>query len=158
MYFERGEYRTALDGSGELLGLSDIIDMYGSTRPGNLARFYAADAAFRLGEYDQSFQWFKAFRGKGGVLEASALEGQAAIYEDRELYQDAAEYYERAARISDDALRSPEYLKKAARAYRKQHAYEKAEAALLQIREDYPDSDVAQDLDFHLGLVRAKLK
>ena len=158
LYYERGEYRTALDGAGEVLGLVDIIEMYGNTGAGNMARFYAANAAFTLREFDQSLEWFKAFRGKGGMLEASALDGQAAIYEMREQYEEAGEFYERAARAYEDALRSPEYLKKAARAYQKQGVYQKAEALLLRIREDYPDSEAAQDLDFHLGFVRAKLK
>lgn len=158
MYYERGDYRTALDGSGELLGLIDIIDSYGSTGPGNLARFYAADAAFRMGEYDQSLEWFGDFRGDQGMLEASALDGQGAIYEMREAYAEAGEFYERAARVSNNGLRSPEYLKKAARAYQKLGDYEAAETVLLQIREDYPDSEAAEDLDFHLGLVRARMK
>ena len=158
MYYERGEFRTALDGAGEDLGLVDIVDDYGSTEAGNLARFYAADAAFRLGEYDQSLEWFENFRGDGGMLEASALDGQAAIYEMREDYQRAGALYERAADVYDSELRSPEYLMKAARALRKQGAYEDAEAVLLQIREDYPDSEYSEDMDFHLGYIRAKLK
>ena len=157
-YYEQGEYRTALDGSGESLGFIDIIDQYGSTTAGNAARFYAADAAFRLGEYDQAMVWFEDYKGSGDMLEASALEGQAAIHEMRESYEDAGVLYERAASVHEHALRSPEYLKKAARAYAKGDEYAKAEAALLRIVEDYPDSDAAVDLDFHLGFVRARMK
>ncbi len=158
LYYEQGDYRTALDGAIDLLGLADIVDQYGSTRPGSMARFYAADAAFRLGEYDQAFEWFKGFRGKDDMLGASALAGQAAVYEMREDYGEAGAYYERAARAHENALRSPEYLMKAARAYRKQGAFDKAEAVLLAVLTDYPDAEEATNIDFYLSYVRAKLK
>ncbi len=158
LYYERGEYRTALDGSGENLGLIDIIEQYGSTSAGNMARFYAADATFRLGEYDQALEWFEEYKGSGDMLEASALDGQASIFEMREQFEEAGDLYERAAAVYENALRSPEYLKKAARVYKKAEEYAKAEEVLLLIREQYPDSELAGDVDFHLGFVRARMK
>ena len=158
LFYERGEYRTALDGSGESLGLLDIADQYGSTKAGNMARFLAADAAFRLGEYDVALEHFEAYRGSGDVLDASALDGRAAILEMRQEYAEAGSLYERAARANENALRTPEYLKKAARAYTKAEEYDQAEGVLLTIREDYPESEFAQDLDYDLAFVRAKLQ
>jgi len=158
LYYESGEYRTALDGTDADPGLIEIANQFGNTDPGNLARLYAGDAAFRLNEHDQALEMFEAYRGRGDMLAASALDGRAAVHELRGNYEEAATFYERAANVNKNVLRSPEYLKKAARAYGKAGDYEKAEETLLKIGEEYPDSEVAQELDFHLGFVRARMR
>ena len=156
-YYEDGEFRTALDGAGEDIGLIDISDQYGSTNPGKLARLYAGNAAFMLGEMDLALEMFESYGGGDDMLKASALDGRATIHEVREEYDEAASLYERAAKTYESPIRTPEYLKKAARAYAKAEEYAKAEDILVIIQEDYPDSGAAEDLDFHLGFVRAKM-
>jgi len=158
LYYESGEYRTALVGTDADPGLIENANQLGNTDPGNLARLYAGDAAFRLNEHDQALEMFEAYRGRGDMLAASALDGRAAVHELRGNYEEAATFYERAANVNKNVLRSPEYLKKAARAYGKAGDYEKAEETLLKIGEEYPDSEVAQELDFHLGFVRARMR
>ncbi|MDX1532436.1 MAG: hypothetical protein R3362_12970, partial [Rhodothermales bacterium] len=99
--YEQGEYRAALDGSGDAPGLLEIADEYGGTKAGNLARFYAADALYRLGEHEEALRWFEAFDVDDNIVGASALAGQAAIHEDREAYDRAGDLYRRAALVFD---------------------------------------------------------
>ena len=157
LHYEREDFRVALDGSGEDIGLLDIIDQYGSTPAGNMARFYAADALFRLREYDKALALFEDFDGGGDIVGASVLAGQAAIYEMKAAFDRAGDLFRRAANAEDNRLLSPEYLKSAARAYESAGQYSDAEAALLMIRERYPDSALEEELDFHLGRVRARM-
>ncbi|MCY3487914.1 MAG: hypothetical protein OXH34_05680, partial [Bacteroidetes bacterium] len=70
--YERGEYQVALDGSGETLGLLDIIDRYGSSPAGNTAKFYAGNALFELEEYEQALEQFEDFNAGDDFLGASA--------------------------------------------------------------------------------------
>ena len=157
MRYESGDYRAALDGSGEALGLLDIVDQYGGTSAGNLARFYAGDALFRLGEYDQALTYFEDFNAKEDLVGASAAAGQAAIYESRQDYEQAGALYRRAAGMENNRLRSPVYLVAAARAYGEGGRYEEAAEALETALELYPDSDLQDEVEFRLGYVKARM-
>ena len=74
--YEQGEYRQALDGVGDNPGLLAIAEDYGSSEAGNMARFYAADASFRRGEYDQALAYFEAFHKGSHIVGASAWAGE----------------------------------------------------------------------------------
>lgn len=157
MHYEGGDYRTALDGSGETLGLIDLIEQYGGTPSGNMARFYAGDALFRLADYDESLVYFAAFDAKDDIMGASAVAGQAAIYELQQDYRRAGALYRRAAGMEDNKLRTPVYLIAAARAYSEGGQFHEAEEMLEMIIEQYPDTDLQNEVEFRLGFVRARM-
>ncbi|HEX7069560.1 MAG TPA: tetratricopeptide repeat protein [Rhodothermales bacterium] len=154
--YEQGRYRDALDGVEGTAGLLEIADEYGSTDAGNLARFYAADALFRLGEYDRALEYFRKYDEDDGLIGASAIAGEAAIRENKGEYEAAGDLYRRAALHYENELRSPEYLLQAARAYERAQAYDDAEEALELITERFPESNIAQGIDFHLARLAAK--
>ncbi len=153
--YERGDYRIALDGSGETLGLLDIIDRYGSTPAGNTARFYAGNALFELEEYDQALAQFEDFNASDDFLGASATAGRAAIHEMQGDFSIAADLFKRAAEMDDNEVQSPYYLRSAARAYVEAGELDVAEEVILEAKEDYPETDLADEFDYMLGLVLA---
>lgn len=154
--YEAGSYREALDGTAEQAGLLAIADDFGGTDAGNLAHFYAADALFRLGEYDAALEHFKAFDKEENFIGASAIAGEAAIYEIQGDFNRAADRYMDAATLYENDLRSPEYLLKAGRAYEEAGELNDAYEAYETIQETYPESAVAQEVDFYLARVAAK--
>lgn len=158
MVYENGDYRAALDGTEDAMGLLAIAEDYGNTEAGNLAMFYAADALFRLGEYDQALEYFQDTSKDNHVVGASALAGEAAIYEIQESFDRAGDLYREAAALADNALLSPDYLLSAGRAYEEAGAYADAQDAYQRIREDYPESTQAFSVDFYLARVAAKRK
>lgn len=151
--WETGDYRTALDGTGTWLGLTAIIDDFGSTDSGNLARYYAADAHFRLGEYDQALELFQAFDKGADYLGASALAGEAAILETRGEHGEAGDLYRRAATIFVSDVTSPMYLMKAGRAYEEAGDPGAARRVYEQVRDDFATSQEARDIEFYLARV-----
>jgi tetratricopeptide (TPR) repeat protein len=154
--YEQGQYRDALDGVEGTAGLLEIADEYGGTDAGNLARFYAADALFRLGEYDRALEYFRSYDEDEGLIGSSAIAGEAAIRENQGEYEQAGDLYRRAALHYENELRSPEYLLQAARAYERAEAYDQAEDAYELITERFPDSNIAQGIDFHLARLAAR--
>jgi TolA-binding protein len=149
--YESGNYQVALDGSEIFLGLEAIIDDYGSTRAGNLARFYAADAYFRMGNYDAALPLFQAFDKDANLLGASALAGEAAILQSRGEARDAGDLFRRAANLFPSEVVSPGYLMQAGLAYEAAGETARARSAYEQIRDDYPDSQEARDIAFFLA-------
>lgn len=145
--YENGEYRTALDGesASDIVGLLAVADRYGSTDAGNLARFYSADALFRLGLYEESLEHFRDFDKSDDFLGAAAYAGEAAILEIEGDHGTAAERYLRAARAYENEVSSPDYLTKAARAFENAGNYAAALSAYAEVQDEYPDSQFARD-------------
>jgi tetratricopeptide (TPR) repeat protein len=154
--YERGAYEAALEGTGDRPGLLTVIDAHGGTKTANLARYYAADAYFQLGQYDEALRYFEAYDKAEDFLGAGAIEGQAAIYENRGEFARAAEQYERAATHFDNTLTSPRYLLSAGRAYEEAGDLDAARRVYETVRDDYPDSAPAREAPRHLARVQAQ--
>ena len=98
-YYDNNQYQIAIDGVPErkITGLKSIVDEYGGTNAGNLARFYLANTYFQLGRYDEALSNFEDFSAKEQYLVVSRLTGIAGCYEAKGEYEKAAENYEKAA-------------------------------------------------------------
>lgn len=151
--WESGDYRTALEGTETFLGLADIVDDFGSTASGNLARYYAAEAHFRLGEYDQALELFRDYDKDSNHLGAAALAGEAAVLELKGEHAEAASVYRRAASIFESDVTSPAYLMKAGRAFEAAGHRDDAARVYREVRDDYPESEEARDIEFFLARV-----
>ncbi len=58
-YFEKDSVDLALFGDGESYGFMDIIDDYGSTSAGNLAKYYSGICYYNKGEYEDAISLFE---------------------------------------------------------------------------------------------------
>lgn len=153
--YESGQFREALDGINNNVGLIAIADEFGNTDAGNLARFYAADALFQLGEYDQALPYFTAFDKDRNLLGASAIAGEAAVYENKGEFARAAELYRRAADFVKNELTSPQYLFSAARAYEQANQYDEALEVYETVEEQFPKAVNQADLDLLVARAQA---
>ena len=154
--YESGDHRTALDGTGDILGLIEIVERYGGTPAGNTARFYAGNAHFSLEEYDLALEQFDRFNAKDDFLGASVTAGRAAIHELQGDYRRAADLFVRAAEMDDGSARSPYYLRSAARAYLESGDFDEAEEVVHEVRENYPETDLIDEFDYILGMILAR--
>jgi tetratricopeptide (TPR) repeat protein len=154
--YEQGNYQQALDGSGDNAGLLTIADEYSGTDAGNLATFYAANALYRLEEYDRALTYFQRFEKGENFIGASAFAAQAAIQENKGNYEQAAKLYEQAASQYENKLTAPRFLLNAGQAYEEAGRYEAAMTAYQQIQEEYPDSDQASNAERYRA--RAKVR
>ena len=53
-WFNQGDFEKALNGDEQFMGFNDIIDEYGCTKSGNLAKYYAGVCQLNLGKYNVS--------------------------------------------------------------------------------------------------------
>ncbi|TLY32518.1 MAG: tetratricopeptide repeat protein [Ignavibacteria bacterium] len=146
-------YQQAIDGQPErgVMGLKTIVDNYGSTESGQLARFYLANAYFNLGRYEEALKNYENFSGGNKLLEASALAGMGACLEAKGEFDKAASSYEKAAGTVSNTINTPEYLNSAARCYGRAGAKEKAIALLKRLKQDYPTSTYAREVDRYIS-------
>ena len=156
--YEQGNYDQALNGAGERAGLLTISDEYAGTTAGNLATFYAANALYEQGKYDEALQHYQRFEKSNDFIGASAYAAEASIYESRGEYEEAGSKYEQAAAQYENKLTAPRYLLEAGQAYEDAGNYSAAEQAYEKIKEQYPEADEAETVERYLARVRVRLE
>ncbi|MAQ93773.1 hypothetical protein B1759_01015 [Rubrivirga sp. SAORIC476] len=152
--YEAGNLQTALDGTGDMPGLLEIADQYGSTATGEQATFFAADALYQLGDMDRALELFEDYDGDG-LLAASAIGGQAAIAEEQGDDAKAARLYEQAASEFVSPASTPGYLLDAARAHLAAGDTEAAESALMRVIDEWEAAPEVRTALVELGEVQA---
>jgi tetratricopeptide (TPR) repeat protein len=154
--YEQGNYEQALNGTAQAAGLLTIADDYGGTDAGNLAAFYAASALYEQEEYDRALTYYQQFDKGNDFIGASAYAAEASIYESRGELENAADHYEQAASQYDNKLTAPRYLLEAGQVYEDAGNYEAAEQVYQRIKDEYPETEQASDVERYLARVRAR--
>lgn len=154
--FLQGNFEKALNGDSLSLGFLDIIDSYGRTKAGNLARYYAAICQMNLGQYDEALSLLKKYKGRDLMTKAEAemLRGDAEA--ELENYEAALRHYEKAADINPNMATTPAARFKAALVMMKLDENSRAVEVLESIRRDYPESAEASEVDKYIGYAQAK--
>lgn len=144
-YFENQDYEKALNGDGNNLGFLDIISEYGSTKSGNLARYYAGISYLKQGNYNEAIEQLKKFKGNDKVLAPLALGSIGDCYMQLDDAATAVDYYMKAANKEANEFSSPIYLMRAGAAYQILGDNAKALDVYKQLKEKYPNSLEARE-------------
>ncbi|MDR1555521.1 MAG: tetratricopeptide repeat protein [Tannerellaceae bacterium] len=151
LYFGRDSFALALHGNGaDYPGFESIISDYGITRSGNLAKAYAGICYYRLGETEKAIKQLKAFSANDKMLSPAitGLIGDCYLNSGKE--KESIPYFEKAARLADNEVISPIYLKKAGYAYENLQQYNDAIKVYTSIKEKYFNSEEASDIDKYI--------
>jgi tetratricopeptide (TPR) repeat protein len=139
-YFEQDSLNLALNGDGNALGFIDIIDDYGVTDAANLAHFYAGSAFLKQGNFDAARKYLQDFSSSDLLVQARAYSLIGDTYMEEQKFQEAADFYLKAANYKPNKYFSPAYLMKAALAYEKLNDNNKAKEAYEKIITDFADA------------------
>jgi len=152
-FYDNGQYQVAIDGVPErnIKGLRSIVDNFGRTGGGNLARYYLANAYFQLGKYDEALKEFENYSSGEELLESSRLAGIAGCYEATGMYREAAENFEKAAAVDPKDLNAADHLGGAARNYARAGDKAKAIDLYKKVKKNYPASGVAREADLYIA-------
>ncbi|MDP1676174.1 MAG: tetratricopeptide repeat protein [Bacteroidota bacterium] len=155
-YYDNGQYQLAINGLPEknVRGLQAIVSDYGSTKYGNIAKFYLANSYFNIGEYDKAMDSFDGASLDAPILEASRIAGVAACYEVRSNFADAAKYFEKAGKLNANDPNAAEYLSNAARNFAKAGNKEQAIELYKLIKKEHSSSAAARDAERFLEELR----
>lgn len=151
-YYRLDSFNLALNGDGINLGFLKAISKYSGTKAGNLSRFYAGTCYMQLGDYNNAIKYLKDFSTDQVEvkLRATGLLGDA--YSELGKKQEAIDYYKKAGNLFDkDDVNSPEYLFRAAMLNQELGKNKEAIDLLHQIKDKYPGSQRAAEVDKYLG-------
>ena len=152
-YFDSGQYAIAMDGVPEknIPGLKSIVENYGGTPSGEIARFYLASCYYHLGTYDEALEHFERLDVKGQLLEVARYSGIACSYEAKGQYAEAAENYERAATAFANDVSAAENLNHAARNYSLVGEKEKALELYKKLKKNYPTTSFGREAERYIS-------
>ena len=134
---ENPDFETALLGDDNAAGFLDVIEKYGSTPSGNLAKHYAGICYLRTGDLENAAKYlakFSQLKGIPGELinaQNYGLQGDIAV--EQQDYARAVKFYEKAVKAADNNLTAPMYLRKAGLAEQAQGNEQKAAAFYEEI-------------------------
>ena len=157
--FAQDSFKLALNGDGNFAGFLQVIEKYGSTGTGNVARHYAGICYLRLGQYQEALDYLTQYKGSTDDVPSAFLAAQnyglrGDVYVQMGDYAEAAKSYEKAVATSSDPLTAPYYLKKAGEVYEKLGDNAKALAAYEAVEVDYPTSMEARDIQKYIGRIQ----
>ena len=155
-WFNEGNFEQALNGNDQYLGFADIIDEYGCTKSGNLAKYYAGICQLNLGKYDEAIDLLKSYKGKDAFTGAEALMLIGDAYAELENASDAVKYYEKAAAKADNFVVSPVALWKAGMMHIALGNNDAAVKAFQQIKDKYPESPEYAEADKYIAYAQNK--
>lgn len=150
-WFMAGDFEKALNGDEQFLGLNDVIDQYGCTKSGNLAKYYAGICQLNLGKYEEAADLLKSYKGHDVFTGAEALMLIGDCYAELENPKEAAGYYEKAASKADNFIISPCALWKAGMMQLKLNNKEAAVKCFQKIKDNYPESPGYGEADKYIA-------
>ena len=151
--FRNADYQLALNGDGNALGFVQIIDEYGK-KAGKSVYFYAGVCELQLGEWEQAIKYLQAYKGNDAILSARATACIGDAYVGLEDYKKALGYFEKAAET--DNMYAAGYLLKAGAVAEALGENAKALSFYKKIKDQYPQSMEAYDVDKYIGRIEAK--
>lgn len=155
-WFAQGDYEKALNGDDTFRGFLGVIDNYGGTKAGNLAKYYAGVANLHLGNYDEAAKWLGKYSGKDTFTRPLAEMMQGDVAMEQGQTEKAATHYMKAAKMDDNYITAPTALFKAGMSYIMLGQNQKAADCFNQVKKDYPEATEAQEIDKYIALAEAK--
>jgi tetratricopeptide (TPR) repeat protein len=152
-FYDNGQYQIAIDGVRErnIPGLKTIVDDYGSTHAGNLAKFYLANCYYNLDKYEEALKEYQDFSAEDKLLIVSRFSGIGACYEALGNHAEAAQNYESAASKYPDDLDAAENLNNAARNYAAAGEKEHALELYKRLKKNHSTSTYAREADRYIA-------
>lgn len=153
-YFERDSFKLALNGDGNYLGLLDIINKYGPTKSANLAYYYAGVSYRELGQFDLAIKYLKKFNAGDLIVTPLAYGAIGDCFVELKNYKEGVNYYEKAVNYNSNDFSTPIFLKKSGIVYEELKDYKKALNVYEQIKEKFPKSTEARDIEKDIARIK----
>ena len=154
VYFTQGNYELALNGDdAECIGFEAIANEYKCSQTGKLAALYAGVCYYQLGDFTAAAEYLAKFSAKDLNMEPAALQLLGDAYVNLEEYGKAAKAFAAAAKSGNELI-APMSLKKLGFVQMELGNNTAAKKAFETIKNDYPMSVEAQDIDKYIAIVK----
>ena len=152
---ETPDFELALNGDANGAGFLDVVEQYGSTPAGNLAKHYAGICYLRLGDLENAEKYLAQYDAvdelAGEVVNAQNLGLRGDIAVEKGEYEAAVALYKKAVAASENIFTAPLYLYKQVLAYAALGNKAEAQKCFEALQSNYPMSAEVRDAEKVLG-------
>lgn len=166
-YFDQDNFNYALNGNDDNIGFLEIIDNFGSTPSGNLAKYYAGICYFKMAQadtsgmadeyYENAIDFLSDFESDDINIKPMSIGVIGDCQMELGKQDKAAAKYMEAAHLQDNDFISPMMLKKAGMTYFILGEHEKALTAFNEIKDKYYSSAEGRDIKKYIARQEALL-
>lgn len=156
-YFAVDSFKLALNGDGNNYGFLQVVNKYGGTKAGNLAKYSAGVCYIRLGDYQKGIDMLNDFKSSDILLQPTAYGLIGDAYMELNKTSEGIEAYKKAGHYNDNELTAPTYLFRAGLALEKAGKAQDAVAIYKEIKEKFPLTNEGREMDkflARLGVVK----
>lgn len=147
--FARDSFQLSLKGNDNIEGFLDIIDEYGSTKSGKLAKVYAGLCYKNLGDYENAIKYLKSMDADDELLTPAIKGSIGDCYFELNEKEKAIDFYKKAAAI-DNELITPVYLQRAGQVYLSLGKKSEAKALFEELKKKYPNTAYGMSADKYI--------
>ena len=148
---ENPDFALALNGDENGAGFLDVVEQYGSTVSGNLAKHYAGICYLRLGDLENAEKYLSMYKAvkelPGEIVNAQNLGLRGDIAVEKGEYEAAVALYKKAVAASAKIYTAPLYLYKQVLAYAALGNKAEATKCLEALQADYASSTEAREAE-----------
>ena len=141
---ENPDFALALNGDENGAGFLEVVEQYGSTASGNIAKHYAGICYLRLGDLENAEKYLSMYSAVKGlaseVINAQNLGLRGDIAVEKGDYQAAVSLYGKAVKASENNYTAPLYTYKQILVYAVLGNKAEAEKALQTLKAEYPSA------------------
>ena len=154
-YFQADNYDKALNGDGQgCIGFLKLIDDYGCTNAGNLAKLYAGICYAQTEKWQEAADMLEDFDLQDDTsVSPAALAALGNVYANLGQNDKAIKTLLKAAKQADSESLTPIFLLQAGELYEAEDQPEKALALYQQIKKEYVNSSAYQEIDKYIERV-----
>ncbi len=153
-YLGMDSVKLALHGDGNYPGFLDIVNDYGSTNAGNLARYGAGICYLHLGEYEEAISYLEKYSRKDKMIASIAIGATGDAYVELGDTKKGISKYLEAAEYAGNSFNTPLFLMKAGQLYELENNYSEALSIYERIRDEYPESNEGTTIDKYISRVK----
>lgn len=155
-YFEMDSINVALNGNAQYAGFIEIADTYGATKSGKLASYYIGLIYLHDGKFEEAAANLEKFKTKDPVLSIMSKQALGDAYLELGQNEKALAAYRKAANVQKNDELTPKVMMRIAMVEEMQQQYSQAAATYEKIRNEYPMSAEARNVETHIARLQAK--
>ncbi len=152
---ENPDFALALNGDENGAGFLDVVEQYGSTAAGNIAKHYAGICYLRLGDLENAEKYLAMYDAvdelASEVVNAQNLGLRGDIAVEKGEYDAAAALYKKAVAASKNIYTAPLYLYKQTLVYAQLGNKAEAQKCLDALQTNYPMAAETRDAEKVVG-------
>jgi tetratricopeptide (TPR) repeat protein len=156
-YFEKDSLKLAINGDGTNPGFAQIVDEYGSTKAGNLAKYYLGICYLKTGEFQQAIDNLEDFDSDDHIVGPMAIGATGDAYLELGNNEKALEKYLKAADARNNDFTTPMFLMKAGSVYEIMGQFDKAVGVYEKIQKEHFRSFESRDIEKFIARAKGSM-